>query len=68
MPTRQVLAVQPLRVIETPTDGVGAHGSPVTAQKSRYDHFPPAANGWETIHHVSNMAPPLSAEEEGLPT
>jgi hypothetical protein len=28
MPTRQVLIVQPLWVIETPTDGVGAQAAP----------------------------------------
>jgi hypothetical protein len=27
-PTRQVPVVQPLRVIETPTDGVSAHAAP----------------------------------------
>jgi hypothetical protein len=28
------------------------HGSLVTAQKSRYDWFPPAASGWGTMHPV----------------
>jgi hypothetical protein len=37
----------------------GYRGSPVMAQKSRYDWFPLAANGWGTIHPISDMAPPL---------
>jgi hypothetical protein len=46
----------------------GYRGSPVMTQNSGYDRFPPAANDWETIHPVSDMAPPLQAEEEGPPT
>jgi hypothetical protein len=30
---------------------------PVTAQNSWYDRFPPAANGWRTIHPVSGNGP-----------
>jgi hypothetical protein len=37
-------------------------------KNSRYDWFPPAANGWRIIHPISDMAPPLLAEEEGSPT
>jgi hypothetical protein len=38
----------------------------VTAQNSKYDWFPPAANDWgTTIHPVPYMAPPLQVEEEG---
>jgi hypothetical protein len=37
-------------------------------QKSRYDRLPPAANGLRIIHPVSNMTPPLLAEDEGPPT
>jgi hypothetical protein len=33
--------------------------------KSGYDRFPPAANGWGTINHVLDTAPPLLAKEEG---
>jgi hypothetical protein len=46
----------------------GYHGSLVTAQKSGYDRFPPAANCWGTTHPVPDMAPPLLTEEEGSPT
>jgi hypothetical protein len=37
----------------------GYRKSPVTAQNSTYDRFPPAANGWGTIHLVPDKAPPL---------
>jgi hypothetical protein len=43
----------------------GYHGSPVTAQNSGYDQFPPAVNGWATIHLIPDKAPPLQADEEG---
>jgi hypothetical protein len=43
-------------------------GSSVIAQNSGYDQFRPAANGWDTIHPVSDMAPPLQDEEDGPPT
>jgi hypothetical protein len=33
-----------------------------------YDRFPPAANGWGTIHLIQDMVPPLLAREEGPPT
>jgi hypothetical protein len=42
-------------------------GLPVIAQNSRYNRFPPAANGWVTIHLIPDKAPPLQAEEEGQP-
>jgi hypothetical protein len=42
-------------------------GSPVTAPKSGYDRFPPAANGWETKHPVPDAVPPLLTKEEGPP-
>jgi hypothetical protein len=42
--------------------------SPITAQNSRHDRFPPAANGWRTIHPMSDMTPQLQAKEEGLLT
>jgi hypothetical protein len=45
----------------------GYHRSPVKAQNSEYDWFPPAANDWGIIHPVPNKAPPLQAEEEGSP-
>jgi hypothetical protein len=32
--------------------GVKYRRSPVTAQNSRYDQFPPAVNGWGTIHPI----------------
>jgi hypothetical protein len=44
------------------------HGPPFMAQKSGYGQFPPAADDWETKHPVSDMVPPLLAEEKGLPT
>jgi hypothetical protein len=44
------------------------HGSPITAQNSDYDRFPPAVNRWGTIHPVPNMTPSLLAKEEGSPT
>jgi hypothetical protein len=34
-------------------------------QNSEYDRFPPAANGWGTIHPVSDKAPSLQAKVEG---
>jgi hypothetical protein len=34
-PTRQVPDVQPLRVIETPDDGVGAHDTPLFDNRDR---------------------------------
>jgi hypothetical protein len=44
------------------------HRSPITAQNSDYDRFPPAVNRWGTTHPVPNMTPPLLAKEEGSPT
>jgi hypothetical protein len=46
----------------------GYYGPSVMAQIFGYNRFPPAANGWGTIHPVLNMTPPLLAEEEGPPT
>jgi hypothetical protein len=46
----------------------GYSRSPVTAQKSGYDQFPPAAHGSGTKHPVSDKVPPLLAEEEMPPT
>jgi hypothetical protein len=46
----------------------GYRGSPVTVQYFGYDQFPKVANGWGTIRHVPDMAPPLQDEEEGPPT
>jgi hypothetical protein len=46
----------------------GYRGSLVTAQNSKYDRFPPAANDWGTIHTIPDKAPLLQAEEEGPPT
>jgi hypothetical protein len=40
-------------------------GSPITVQNFGYGLFPPAANGWETIHPIPDKAPSLQAEEEG---
>jgi hypothetical protein len=37
-------------------------------KKNAYDLFPTLANGWETIHHVPDLGPPLQAEEDGSPT
>jgi hypothetical protein len=34
-------------------------GSPVMAQNSRYDRFPPAAIDWGSIHPVPHKAQPL---------
>jgi hypothetical protein len=39
-----------------------------TVQNSTYDRFPPAVNGWGTVHPVSGKVPPLQAEEEGPST
>jgi hypothetical protein len=44
----------------------GYCGSPITAQDSGYDQFPPATNGEGTKHPISDMAPPLLAEEDGF--
>jgi hypothetical protein len=46
----------------------GYRGSPVTTQNFGYDRFPPAVNDWGTIHPIPDKAPPIQAEEEGLPT
>jgi hypothetical protein len=46
----------------------GYHGSPVTAQKSGYDRFPPVANSWGTTHPILDMAPQLLVKEDGPPT
>jgi hypothetical protein len=46
----------------------GYHGSLVTTKKSRYDQFSLAANDWGTMHPILDMAQPLLAEDEGLPT
>jgi hypothetical protein len=43
-------------------------GSLVTAQKFRYDQFPPAVNGWGIMHPVLDTGPPLLAKEEGTLT
>jgi hypothetical protein len=32
-------------------------GPPIMAQNSGYDRFPPAANGWRTIHPVPGNDP-----------
>jgi hypothetical protein len=37
------------------------HGPLFTTQNSGHGRFPPAANGWGTIHTVPNKAPPLQA-------
>jgi hypothetical protein len=37
------------------------------APNFEYDQFPLAANNWGTTHPISDMAPPLQAEEEGPP-
>jgi hypothetical protein len=42
----------------------GYNWLPVTAQSFGHDRFPPAANGWGTIHPVPDMIPPLQVEEE----
>jgi hypothetical protein len=36
--------------------------------KSRYDRFPPTANGWGAKYPVLDMVPPFLAEEERPPT
>jgi hypothetical protein len=43
------------------------HRPPLMVHSSEYDRFPPVANGWGTIHSISDMAPPLLAKEEGPP-
>jgi hypothetical protein len=35
----------------------GYHGLPFTAQNTRYDRFPPAANDWRTIHPIPENDP-----------
>jgi hypothetical protein len=45
----------------------GYHRPPVTTQNSRYDWFPPVANGWGAIHPVPDKALPLQAEVEEPP-
>jgi hypothetical protein len=47
---------------------VGYRGSSLTTQNSEYDRFPPATNGWGTLHPVSEVDPPLDVEEEEPPT
>jgi hypothetical protein len=37
------------------------------AQDSGHGRFRPVANGWGTIHLITDMAPPLQAKEEGPP-
>jgi hypothetical protein len=39
------------------TVGVIYHGLPFTAQNTRYDRFPPAANDWGTIHPIPGNDP-----------
>jgi hypothetical protein len=46
----------------------GYRRSLVTTQNYGYDQFPPAANGWGTIHHILDKAPPLQPKGKGLPT
>jgi hypothetical protein len=46
----------------------GYHRSPIMAQSSGYNRFPPEENGWGAIHPVTDKAPPLQAKEEGPPT
>jgi hypothetical protein len=43
-------------------------GPPVMAHSSIYDRFPPVANGWRTIHPISDTISPLLTEEEEPPT
>jgi hypothetical protein len=47
---------------------LGYRGPPVMTQKSRYDQFPSVADNWRTKHPVSDMVPPLLAEEKGQAT
>jgi hypothetical protein len=46
----------------------GYRGPPVMTQKSRYDQFPSVVDNWGTKHPVSDMVPPLLAEEKGQAT
>jgi hypothetical protein len=46
----------------------GHRGPPVMTHSSGYDRFPLAVNDWGMIHPISNMVPPLLAEEEGPST
>jgi hypothetical protein len=46
----------------------GYRVSLVTTHKSGYDQFPPAANGWRTIHPIPDMASPHVTEKEGPST
>jgi hypothetical protein len=41
----------------------GYRGSLVTTEKSGYDRFTPAANGWRTINIVLDMTPALLTKE-----
>jgi hypothetical protein len=47
---------------------LGYRGLSVTAKNFGYNRFPLTTNGWETIHPIPDMAPPLQVEEEGPPT
>jgi hypothetical protein len=44
------------------------HRPPITTQNPGYNWFSLAANGWGTIHPVSDKASLHQAEEEGPPT
>jgi hypothetical protein len=44
---------------------LGYRGSPVAAYEFGYDRFPQTTNGWGAKHPISDMVPPLLAEEEG---
>jgi hypothetical protein len=46
----------------------GYRGQLVMPNKSRYNRFPSAANGWGTKHHIPDTVPPLLGEEKGPPT
>jgi hypothetical protein len=46
----------------------GYHGPPFTVQKSGYDRFPPAVNGWGIKYPIPDIVPPVLAEEEEPPT
>jgi hypothetical protein len=62
-PTARRNAQGLLSGFSTPVPWAAGYG-----QKSRYDRLPPVANGLGIIHPVSNMTPPLLAEDEGPPT
>jgi hypothetical protein len=47
---------------------LGYRESLVTAQKPLYDWLPPAVNGWETKHPISDKVPLVLDEEEEPPT